>query len=284
MDALFIIIPIKQSIIKKDCFIRLYYNCSKLYRLGVNNVLVADATTNFIFQKINRKIVESFGFIYMSFPDNSFYTPGTLKNKAATYAFNTLDRRYILFLDVDVFLNEKTLGHLNKNIRLDIAFDWLPVLFLKRHLKYKKIFKVKNIIVRPDDVVQIGYSTGIQFFSRTMFEKIGGYNEQYKGYGCEDIEMIHKGSFYLGIRKIDNNNDYYIDFRNHNPALLKGFRASYYSYRKDFSIENMPLHIWHKRKNKSDYLTRRVENDILLKKEMVYFDKKKLTTIASGED
>lgn len=281
MNTLFIIIPIKQSVIKKDCFIRLYYNCSRLFRLGVTKVLVADVTINYIFQKINRKIVESFGFTYISFPDKGFYTPGILKNKAATYAFNILNSQYILFLDVDVFLNEKTLSYLNRNIGLDIAFDWLPVIFLKKTLKYKKIFKIKNITARPDDIVQIGYSTGIQFFSRAMFEKIGGYNEQYRGYGCEDIEMIHKGSFYLGIRKIGDNNDYYLDSRNHNPTLLKGFRALYYSYRKNFPVESMPLHIWHKRKNKSDYLAKRIDNDILLKKEMVFFDKTNLTTIVN---
>lgn len=269
MKRLAIIIPVRQSLVKKDCFIRLYYNCRSLHKQGILDVVVVDGTKNFFLRKIIERIVASFGYTYISLSQDSYYTPAVLKNYAAQYVINILKRNYFCFLDVDVILSEGSIEYLDLQIHKKTQFDWLPVVFLRKGIHFSNI--VYDKLLCTENIVQVGYTTGIQLFQTKFFLEIHGYDEDFVGYGCEDIEMLHRATKIIGMRNYVNA-DYYVDKRSHNIDELHGYRKYFYEYKKDFKLSAMPLHIWHKRQNKSRYLRSRILNDKVLLQKMMEFD------------
>ena len=161
-------------------------------------------------------------------------------------------------------------------------FYWFAVDFLNQEYQLRKML---NFARNPNanrldlkNVIQTGYVTGAQFFSLDFFKKIGGYNERFYGYGCEDIEMIHRATLILGLRKpIVLGDVYYTDDRGYNPEHLVGFRNFYFNYKqcKDdrFLQFDNPKHFYHSRKNRSKYLKKREVNDRLMLDIMQEFDK-----------
>lgn len=267
-----IIIPIRQSWVKKDCFIRLYFNCLTLKKYKIKNVLIADSSDNFLSRKIIAFIASFFGFDYRYFKvKGGVYNPSILKNKAYSYIRKKF--KYLLYMDVDVFLNDKTLEYLQNQIANQQQFDWLPVIFLNKNVKARDILHSYNF-VKTKNIIQIGYTTGIQFFDVKFFNELGGFDEDFLGYGCEDIDMLHRATGLLNLRSIDLiNHDYYLDHRGYNAAILKGFRNTFYRLKENFDINVMPVHLWHKRFNNSNYMLKRKINDEVLIKKMIVFDR-----------
>ncbi|HGK6163415.1 TPA: galactosyltransferase-related protein, partial [Neisseria meningitidis] len=211
---------------------------------------------------------------------NTFYTPAKIKNAAAIYSFNTLNSNYILFLDVDVLLSENFIQHLIKKTKTNIAFDWYPVSFLNKQFGIINfiLFSYKgNLNIEESFIIQTGFVTGLQLFNSDFFYKTAGYNESFLGYGCEDIEMIHRATLLLNIRPAFNeNHQYFTDDRGYMPSKLTGFRNYFYYLKRDeFSnLQITPKHFWHKRKNKSKYLKNRYQNDVKMIQIMKDFDRK----------
>lgn len=277
-----IILPVKQSWIKLDCFFRLIINIIKLknniYYKRDFNILIAD-DSKFIFRFIIYVISLFFQVNYLSIDGKrKNYCPANVKNKAALFSFEVLNVSSILFLDVDVLLSDELIKYIiNKK---DITeFDWYPVDFLnKRNSILSMIRSTNNEYLNSlstKDILQTGYVTGLQTFSKEFFYKTRGYNENYINYGCEDIDMLHRATLMLKIRKrFKDSDNYYIDDRGYNPNKLVGFRNFYFKLKSKskYSFKNAK-HFYHKRKNKSSYMKTRKTNDLFLISAMKEFDK-----------
>lgn len=88
-----IIIPVKQSWIKPDCFFRLFLNLYRLQRLQKITqihfkILIAD-TSQILAKNIIFLIVKLLCCQYLYIKSqNAYYTPAKIKNIAAEYSFN----------------------------------------------------------------------------------------------------------------------------------------------------------------------------------------------------
>lgn len=278
-----IIIPTKQSWVKPDCFIRLFINLIRLKRQRKAmdfNVLVADTSIfplRFFIYGIT--VVFGFNFFAPSKKRTKYYTPAIIKNAAANFAFANTASTSVFFLDVDVLLPDATVKDLISKTENGIQFYWFPVDFMGRNYGLWEMLRssCKNhqLYYLPECFVQTGYVTGAQLIGKKFFEQTKGYNENFIGYGGEDIEYIHRSSYLIGIRPLFSENDsYFIDDRGYDLSQLKGFRNYYYQLKLTENIDRnlFPKHFWHKRKNKSDYLRKRPENDQKMIQIMKYFD------------
>lgn len=282
-----IVIPIKQSWVKPDCFIRLFLNLFRLYSHGFYsakfNVLVAD-DSHLLFKPLNFLISKLFRAKYLSVKherSHKFYSPAMIKNLSANYVFSCLKSESVFFLDVDVLLMDENIEMLAQMTEDKIPFYWLTIDFLggKHQIKSMYHFACKNNYdhINNADIIQTGYVTGAQLINHSFFNVLNGYSEDFIGYGCEDIEMIHRATLLLGERKaIKDNDPYYIDDRGYNPENLKGFRNFYFKYKtNNQSLDqcDRPKHFYHSRKNSSDYLKSRNKNDLIMIEIMKNFDR-----------
>lgn len=275
-----IVILSKQSWIKKDCFWRLFLNLHRLRKLNTPfHITVADNSSRWI-----RWLIYLISKLYSAdyihiYTQSKYYSPSTIRNRAAEYVFDKKQADYVFFVDIDVFFNKDALLALSKQIENRTQFFWFPVGFLKKTYNNKMMLNVcikgEELDINNRDTLQIGYVTGMQFISKKLFYTSGGYNEKLIGYGGEDIEFLHRATLLAGYRKpIDTTDNYYLDDRGYNLNELKGFRNFYYKlYRSLFKDETLLYHFYHKRKNKSNYLLNRKKNDILMLKLMKDFDK-----------
>lgn len=269
-DRITVVIPFKATFTKLDAVIRLVANCLHLRRMGFRSVMVADGST---FKWPIRLLTAALGAKHVAVDCPGCYSPSTIKNAAAARACND---GHLLFLDVDVLLTERAVHSVRQQVSEGVAFSWVPVVFLDRpHSTGRMLRHGIGGGIAPDirKRVQVGYTTGIQLIEIGLFRALGGYREAFQGYGCEDIEMIHRATGALDQRPVfERGSDYYLDVRSHDLSALAGFRKCFYEMRKDIPLASMPLHFWHKRKNKTEYMRKRKINDQLLIEMMVDFD------------
>lgn len=277
-----LIIPIKQSWVKPDCFLRLAINLLRLNaapQAKQYRILIAD-NSYWVIAWLIQFLAKLFAVEYLGIAtkQKQHYSPALIKNRAATYAFEHLDADSVFFLDVDVLLSDDEIGFLLNKVAQNTAFDWLPVAFLHKGYGFKQMFLSRNnthLSQLPDDaILQTGYVTGAHLIQRDFFRQLGGYNEQFVGYGCEDIELMHRATYLMGIRlPFPENDPYFIDDRGYNPEELQGFRNYFYQiHAQNGDKLPTPKHFWHKRKNKSPYLQNRKKNDELMIALMKAFD------------
>lgn len=278
-----IAIPIKQSMIKPDCLIRLWVNLCRLNEHPEYNnsfqILVADSS-HYLVKPWVRFVSGVFKSNYCSvvFDKQYHYSPAYVKNTAISIAFQQKNVSHILFLDVDVLLADDFLDHVLKQVSDNLNFDWYPVNFLKKNFGLKAMLSCKSNVkfnnIKSEDVLQVGYVTGLQLLSRDFVKKNKGYDERFLGYGCEDIEMIHRATLVEGMRMPQyKDSSYYTDDRGYDASSLSGFRNYYYNLKinQDFKFI-FPYHFWHKRHTKSKYLSSRQSNDKILIGVMQEFD------------
>lgn len=276
-----IVIPFKWGWIKPDAVLRLVANCILLRRLRpLAQVAVADGS----FWKFPTRILAwLLKFQHLSVDSPRYYSPAQVKNAATRQITHT---QYLLFLDVDVILTHAAWSSLQAAIRTGVQFTWLPVVFLDRSQGTLQMIRQVLPKATPPNTaarVQIGYSTGIHLFDRRFFTELAGYKEALHGYGCEDIEMIHRATGTLSQRPLfDAEAEYYDDVRSHDAQSLAGFRKLFFEMRRDVPLDAMPIHYWHKRKNKSDYMLQRKTNDRIMHQMMIEFDARRLAPTASG--
>lgn len=278
-----IIIPIKQSLVKLDCIIRLWVNLHFLKQhpsYGKHfKVKIADCS-HFVVRPCVWAICCSFNANYQAvkYDKNHHYSPAYVKNEAIKNTFSTLENTHILLLDVDVLLSNHFIWHVLSQVKEKIDFDWYPVAFLNHKFNSNfmlKLIKNTNLLnIEKKDILQVGYVTGLHLLSNHFFNKTGGYDNRFQGYGCEDIEMIHRASLILNLRKSQPPNSiYYTDDRGYDASKLKGFRNFYYQLKHNQPLKcELPYHFWHKRHTKSKYLQSRITNDKLLITIMKNFD------------
>ncbi len=268
LEALTVLIPFKWSLSRLDLIVRLALNVIRLHRVGIRRVLVGDGTA------LNvpvRMLCHLLRVEHRPVRCPSFYSPSTVKNCASA----GLTSGYVLFLDVDVLLTTTALQWIRAAIESGQRFTWLPVVFLDRQSGTGRMLRDVWSTGVPDREhrIQIGYTTGIQLVELGLFRKLGGYREEFLGYGCEDIEFIHRATGVLGERPpFSENAEYYRDVRSYDVHQLGGFRKHNYNAQRHVPMHAMPLHYWHKRRNKSPYMLERKLNDCLLIELMTAFD------------
>lgn len=278
-----IIVPVQQSLIKPDCFLRLLANLLRLRKHSQFNknfsVVVADSSCVFA-KPLIYLITKVLTCRYYSLSKQTdFYSPAFIKNCAAKYAF-THNASHVLYLDVDVLATDELIDNALQQTKNNVAFDWYPVCFLHKEYSLKSMFRyIDNVSlgqIKDTAILQTGYVTGLQLISRELFEVSNGYCEDFIGYGCEDIEFIHRASLMVGLRqKIPECDVYYTDDRGYYPDQLKGFRNFYYRLKVNNrqTDDGRSYHFWHPRKNQSNYLISRKTNDAKLINIMKKFDK-----------
>lgn len=281
-----IIIPIKQSLIKPDCLIRLIANIARLksHQEYDKRFIITIADSSHLLLSFPILILSKLlGTHYKKNSNDStyHYSPALVKNSSAEYCFDTLNASHILFLDVDVLITDEFIDHILCQVAENTQFDWYPVDFLIKSYGLNKMFScIKNSHLKEisqENILQTGYATGIQLINKEFFKVLDGYCEDFLGYGCEDIELIHRASLLINLRPpfIDIKNPYYNDDRGYDPSQLIGFRNYFYHLKKQSFKDPtlVPKHFWHKRKNKSKYLQSRIDNDAKLISIMNNFDK-----------
>ena len=261
-DSLSIIIPFRQSSDRPEAAWRLHYLLRYIRRtLPQAEVLVSDQTSRL---PLGAALAHLHDAHYVWRPA-SIYSPATCKNAGAIAA----KRDYLLFLDIDVF----PLSDLYKSVAQFIErggdFLWFPIHFLgEGEGSYRRVFlKAVSPSHKWSDIDQVGYATGIQAFSKEFFMRVGGYDEIFKGYGCEDIEMLHRCSLHLGwLRPYDIDETYLEDYRTKNREDYRGFRKVFAQIVEDIldTSRIYGLHVWHNRRAKRRYRRMRISNDRVL--------------------
>ena len=102
-----IVIPVKQSWVKPDCFIRLWINLLRLSRSKLHKkklqILIVDCSYSLI-KPIIFCITKFFSAQYLSIEGtwNGVYSPALVKNLAVREILKDSNARSVFFLDVDV--------------------------------------------------------------------------------------------------------------------------------------------------------------------------------------
>lgn len=170
---------------------------------------------------------------------------------------------YIFFWDVDLVPEEKIIIHASE---CESDFLMYPVLYLnklgniklkmdgfnsnsilERHLRNPYLYAKQCAI--PSSAIRV---------KKTDFEKVGGFDERYKGHGYEDFDFIAKILF--NLRLIDKA-DFLGDYSYNSPLMSRGFRASFGEFCIDNLLEKKVIfHLFHKKRNGKNYASSRDRN------------------------
>lgn len=261
------VIPFRQSFDRPDAMGRLRYLLSYLRQTSPDiKIVISDQT-------LAAPVAHVVGVAYGArcvWQPKFVYSPASCKNFGAA----AVDTEYMLFVDIDVLPTQHLYSELSLLMEYsDIPALWFPVHFLQREAPpYRCLARSKNLHLRDwtNLIDQIGFATGIQFFSRNFFSRMGGYDESFRGYGCEDIEMIHRCALaleWLSPHEIDEN--YLCDHRTKDRKDYRGFRKKMAEIVESKISSDLVycVHSWHPRRNKRIYRRLRDRNDkILLKR------------------
>lgn len=201
------------------------------------------------------------------------------RNQAACHA----TKKYLLFFDVDMGYADKFETLLFKEIesQLDtgqLHFFQIPFLYLTQKGTYifenthcLKLFKESFLKGELNLVESISITNPSIVISKQYFEKIGGFDEDFYGHGCEDYMLLHKLAAYNPHSK--RNSNYYTDFKARFIKDYSGFREYFAPYALPYFFKDLILlHRWHPRPFYNRFYSRRVQNESLLQSKIRLFD------------
>lgn len=263
-----IVVPFRQSLDRPDALWRLFLLVGYLTRTCPQaEVIVSDQSAAIPAARLatlSKRVRHVWN-------PSKIYSPASCKNAGAMAS----DRRFVLFLDVDVIPTRflyAAIGQLMASCQFQML--WFPVHFLKKNTA-DFLTLVRSCEVDGTFCVnhfdQIGFTTGIQLFSADFFRDLGGYDESFRGYGCEDIEMLHRCTLALRwLRPNEIDNDYLEDFRTKDRSEYRGFRLKFAEIlESQLDTTNIyALHAWHDRRAKRVYRQMRKHNDALLRRRL----------------
>ncbi len=222
----------------------------------------------------------------VSYPfDGSLYSPAKARNEA----IKLCSKKYIFFLDVDLFFSETFIESLVNIIKIKLIkeklkFLMLPCLYLSP--LGTKVFEQSNEKKNMIDIMRTSYiygdnkyverlavNTSAIVLEKNYFTSIGMFSEDFDGHGGEDFELLHRLASYSPHSM--RNEDYYLDIVEQFPADYRGFRKYLSIYSLEYFFSDLLLvHRWHKRELFNQFYMKRVKNESLLLEKMKQHDLK----------
>lgn len=204
--------------------------------------------------------------------------------KARNEAIKQTKFNYIMFYDIDMTNDKDFFINIESKIKKEFElenknFILLPFLYLSKKgtqefEKNKNLNTLKESYLKGSRelVEDISLNSSAMIIKKSYLEKIGLFNEEFKGHGGEDYELIH--------RLIANNphskkpDDYYINETSNTIANLKGFRKYMAYYTLPLFFEDLILiHRWHDRPLFSKFYFKKSKNQTQLIKLMQKYDR-----------
>ena len=268
-----VIVGVRLSRVKPDCHKRLRAWLLWHQSADFKHLIIVDTSQNFLARRLMQKICHEFKAHYIHQPQK-LHSPSAIRNTGMRFALS-IGLTYGLFVDVDVLGQAGAMKALLEDVSNDLDFNWYPVQFTSEDLSLTTMLNwaKSNPSEFTGNLDQIGYATGIHLLSAQAWKALSGYDEDFIGYGCEDIDMIHRASLTYGNRPpMTKEPSYYEDYRTRDLKKYRGYRKWMFEQKKDVLLSDMWIHFYHIRKPNSKYLKARKENDILLAKKMEEFD------------
>ena len=136
-----------------------------------------------------RRVLESFPqvrYINKSIDGDTFN-----KSKLINHSVNELQFKYIWIYDVDVFLD---IGFVLRNMpeQVDVVRPFEKIIMLNEHESDKL---KRTDLIYLDKRNFDGYNSFGKFsliLNRDIFEKVGGYDETFQGWGFQDLDLTHR--------------------------------------------------------------------------------------------
>lgn len=264
LEELSIIIPFRQSADRPEALWRLWHQIRYLKKACPQAQLVVSDQSSCVPISAIATFERSIRHVWNP---QRVYSPASCKNAGARKA----DGKKLLFLDIDILPTHRMFTTLAEQFEAS-AFKmlWFPVHFVNRDAPTFRQFINTPKLMEADlsEVLeQVGYATGIQAFSADFFWQLGGYDENFEGYGCEDLDMIHRSSLAMEWLKPDEiDEEYFCDHRTNIREEYRGFRKKFAEIieSKINTESKYCLHLWHDRRAKRTYRRMRRANDSLL--------------------
>jgi len=234
-------------------------------------IIVVDSSEKIKYrQEILQKISNFSNVKYLYYKINNIYSAA----KARNFGVKNSSSKYILFYDVDLLVSDlfikkifEDIQKIENNKKKNLFFIY-PCLYLSENFtrsieKYNQInfSEIKKSYLEGfnDKVLYLAVSTSTILVNKEHFIKIGMYDENFKGHGYEDFELIHR--LYLNYVSCKIDEDYLIDFKTNFPAKYKGFRK-YFAYMAlpNFFRDMYTIHLWHPRPLSKKYYKVRKKN------------------------
>ena len=263
-----IIVPIKVSY-QNEFLIKRAHILLKQFANNKNIELIfVDSSVNRIYSNNLKNLCNKYNSIYCYYKIRGVYSAAI----ARSYGAKRADANYLLFYDVDLIVASNFLTKILEDIKQlhPLGFTIYPCLYLtesqtkkieNKHLEDTSFTAIKEKYLQGynDEVLYLAVNTSTILVNKEHFFNIGGYDENYKGHGYEDFDLIHK--LYMAYPIIQRETDYPIDFKTNFPASYKGFRK-YYAY---YALENFfrgmfTMHLYHPRPLTKSYYRKRSDN------------------------
>jgi predicted glycosyltransferase involved in capsule biosynthesis len=268
MKILSIILPIKVTKINVYLIERLKIILDNSHENNKIEYIVVDSSKGKYQKKIEFLLTQYKNSKYVYFESNNIYSAAKARNFGVIHSSS----EYILFYDVDLLVCnifiENVLTDIKEIEKITNLFFIYPCLYLSQEYT-RKISSFENINFQKikesylkghtSKVLFLAVNTSTILVSKEHFIKIGMYDENFKGHGYEDFELIHRLYLNYVTYKIDE--DYLIDFKTNFPAKYEGFRK-YFAYISlpNFFRDMYTIHLWHPRPLSQKYYKVRKEN------------------------
>lgn len=275
MNELTVVIPFATRKHDKDCLLRLKNAVACFDANPFVDVLVYDTTVSPDYSASD--IIRQQSHVrYVHNPQKGLFSPGKVRNLAV----GCVETEYLLFFDGDHLCSPSFIDGLPDKIKAlkqmgPHAFLMFPFLYLTRGMTASFSGNFSDCLdsyLKGENhkVEAIALSTCCLLLNRQHFLDLGGFNESYRGHGCEDFDLVHKlCTLYPSCQRPA---DYYLDEKQRFPVHYQGFRR-YFAY---FALPHLftgdfVLHQWHPRPPIA-YHKQRNHNEALLQEEMRRFD------------
>ena len=151
-----------------------------------------------------------------------------------------VDTKYMWFLDADVFLRYKDILSMIKDQDVICPYNHVFLLSKKETLMF---IKNKKFVAKQDKAFKVIEKFGpLSFIIKTKLFRENPMNEEFVGYGWEDLDFAYRISQKFEINKLDCNGLHlYHDVAVSNKDQEKYNREIFFKHRRALSFQNLEL-------------------------------------------
>jgi len=190
-----------------------------------------------------------------------------LRNNAAALA----DGDIILLLDADIFPDIPLFRALAAQVRENRPMVVAPCLYLSSEGTARiekgedKAFFIESALAfQPDWVLHWAIPSSVIALPRADYHAIGGFCEEYEGYGYEDFDFMLRLAFEKGVLQADASLLFDRPYRA--PLLSQGFRAALGQLCMSTLMDDLiAIHLFHEKDQDEDYYRSRTDNGELFR-------------------